>query len=132
LISKGYFYLIAAYLSKHLNHRGKKFSAEMYVREILEFFEYNYYYPDVTLDALANNLMINKRYISSLFKDKLGISPMQYLKNFRLDDAAQRLIKYPDQNVEEIAGTVGFKDSLYFSREFKKKFGVPPGRYRIK
>ena len=59
----------------------------------------------------------------------MGKSPIRYLIELRMKDAGKRLLEseYP---VCAIAQTVGYKDALYFSKEFKKRFGVSPSKYR--
>lgn len=58
------------------------------------------------------------------------ISPFQHVQNLRLEEA-ERLLSDSDMPVEEVAERVGFKDSSYFIRLFRKRRGMTPHRYRI-
>ena len=62
----------------------------------------------------------------------MGVTPHQYLCNKRLNTAAELLgAAFNDtDNIAEVARACGFNEPLYFSRMFKKKFGVAPTYYR--
>jgi AraC-like DNA-binding protein len=57
------------------------------------------------------------------------MSPGEFIRNVRLKHAAKLLLCNAG-NVSEIAYTVGFNDSKYFSRSFKAEFGLTPTEYR--
>jgi AraC-like DNA-binding protein len=84
------------------------------------------------LDRFLRSLPFSYDYLRKLFKKEMGVTPHQYLCNKRLDTAAEWLSStYNDSgNIAEIARTCGFNEPLYFSRMFKKKFGVAPTYYR--
>ena len=69
-------------------------------------------------------------YLSKLFKDYKGVSPSQYIQNTRLENAKKILLECPDMLIRDISEMVGYNDSLYFSKVFKKNFGVYPTKYR--
>ena len=85
------------------------------------------------LDQFLRSLPFSYDYLRKLFKKEMGVTPHQYLCNKRLDTAAEWLGStfHDSGNVAEIARTCGFNEPLYFSRMFKKKFGVAPSYYRI-
>ena len=64
------------------------------------------------------------------FKKQMAISPIAYLNNYRLSIAADRLTDTSD-TVSEISYSVGISDPLYFSKLFKKTYGMTPKEYRI-
>jgi AraC-like DNA-binding protein len=68
--------------------------------------------------------------VSRIFKKVTGRSFKQYRQNYRLELAASLLAASPTRPVSEIAGLVGYEDALYFSRIFRKFFGVSPSVYR--
>ncbi|MBQ6509042.1 MAG: helix-turn-helix transcriptional regulator, partial [Flexilinea sp.] len=84
------------------------------------------------LDQFLRSLPFSYDYLRKLFKKEMGITPHQYLCNKRLDTAAEWLSSaYQDSsNIADIARTCGFNEPLYFSRMFKKKFGIAPSFYR--
>ncbi len=63
------------------------------------------------------------------FKIITGTTPLQYKTKIIVEHGAN-LLKYTDLNIGEIANALGFEDSLYFSRVFKKTIGVSPVEYR--
>ena len=90
-------------------------------------------YPDgrYELDEYLRSFPFSYDYLRKLFKKELGVTPHQYLSDKRLQSAADRLASpYSDGlNIAEIAHMCGFREPLYFSRMFKKKYGVSPSYY---
>jgi AraC-like DNA-binding protein len=73
----------------------------------------------------------NPDYIRKLFTKETGVSPLKYLTKIRLDNA-KKLLDATDANrlkIKEISEMCGFSDALYFSRVFKKHYGVSPRDY---
>ena len=68
---------------------------------------------------------LERSYFSRLFKKETGIACEKWLNDFRMEKAA-KLLKSGKLNVAETARSSGFSDPFYFSRAFKKHFGVPP------
>ena len=93
-----------------------------------EIIKYNYN-NDISIKALAEMLFLDSAYFSRLFKEKLRVSPKQYILNLRLEKAKELLCE-SDYTIKEISLTVGFADSLYFSKLFYKKTGLSPTSYR--
>jgi len=95
------------------------------VREVIEL----HLYSNLKLDELAKlcNLSLSsfKREFSKEFND----SPTNYINNRRIEKAKE-LLTITDWHISEIAYETGFQDSLYFTRVFKNKTGVPPTVYR--
>lgn len=90
------------------------------------------HYPDCNYDlnAYLSTLPFNGEYLKKMFKKETGLTPLQYLTDRRLENAAAILRTYVGiGNVSETAHMCGFSDPLYFSRLFKKKYGVPPRDY---
>ncbi len=63
------------------------------------------------------------------FHDSVGVTPRDFLKDIRMEKACD-LLKHTDLNVSRIATLCGYRDPLYFSRLFRKKFGVSPSDWR--
>ena len=59
----------------------------------------------------------------------MGVPPMQYLSNWRLQLAAQ-LLEGRGMSIAQAAGEVGYESEAAFNRAFKKQVGVPPGSWR--
>lgn len=70
-------------------------------------------------------------YLSKLFKEYKGESPAQYIQNIRIDLAKKMLVENPSLLSKDISEIIGYNDSLYFSKTFKKNVGVYPSEYRL-
>ena len=85
-------------------------------------------------DAAISKLPLNCDYVRKLFKKEAGVTPHEYLTRRRLERAGDILRsgvtnRYSNYSVTQIAEACGFADPLYFSRVFKKYYGVAPSRY---
>lgn len=88
-----------------------------------------HYTEDISLSELANEFFVAPGYLAKKFKEKLDITVMQYLENCRMK-SAERLLVSTDMNVTEIARSIGYNDANYFTRVFKKKYGMSPRDFR--
>ena len=81
------------------------------------------------LDDVANQVFLSSTYFGILFKKETGTTFSEYLFEKRMEKAKEYLqeLRY---NINEIANMVGYKDTKYFSRQFKKCFGINPDQYR--
>lgn len=70
-------------------------------------------------------------YFSKVFHKEIGLSFRDYLCNKRINLAKQLLIEDKQTKIAFIAYQCGYRDVSYFSRIFKKKTGVSPGKYRL-
>ncbi len=82
-----------------------------------------------TLTELAEALHVAPSYLSRLFQQHLGIPPMAYLTHWRAERAAALLLG-TTRSISQIAEEVGWSDANYFSRRFKKHFGISASDYR--
>jgi transcriptional regulator GlxA family with amidase domain len=64
-----------------------------------------------------------------LFRDEIGISPMKYLKEKRLD-TAKHLLKTSFRQVKEVSFQIGYSNENKFAADFKIRFGQTPTEYR--
>ena len=86
-------------------------------------------YPDLlTVEQLAAKVGLERTYFSSLFKEKTGFSPYQYLTRLRIQKA-RLLLTETNHSIAQIAELVGL-DPRNFSRLFKKFTGKSPLTYR--
>ena len=84
----------------------------------------------ISIAQLAELSHMSKSNFYAAFKKQFGISPISYINHYRLSIAAEKLIE-SNLSVKEIAFSVGINDSLYFSKLFKKEYGMAPGKYRL-
>lgn len=84
---------------------------------------------DLTVEKLAGMAYMSKGHYRALFRKVAGISPMEYIIEHRIRLACD-LLRGTDGPVQEIAATVGYGDSHYFTRLFTRKMGITPSAYR--
>lgn len=84
---------------------------------------------DLTAESLAEIAGVSLRTLQRVFRERFDTSPMSWLMEARLLEAA-RLIRAGDDPVTKIAYRVGFKDPSHFTRRFKARFGFSPNEYR--
>ena len=101
------------------------------VNKIVNYFA-DHYSEKISLDQIAENLYLSQYYISRIFKSEIGESPIGYLINIRLEKAKELLDSDESLSVQQVATNVGYEDAFYFSRLFKKKYGVSPSIYKNK
>lgn len=100
-----------------------------YVEETLTYLESNYT-NNISVQSLADSIGLNRSYLHRLFKSATGSSVQEYLLDLRIRKACT-LLKSTVLPIAIISLSVGYEDTLYFSRLFKKKKGVSPSRYRL-
>lgn len=108
--------------------RGNKEHGKWYTRQAKKYIA-DHYTENIVLEDIAETLYISPVYFSSLFKSEEGINFSEYLIRHRIE-AAKRLLKMPEWTISQIAKAVGYSDSSYLTKLFKKKVGVSPKDYR--
>lgn len=96
---------------------------------ILKISEENFTSSELTLASLSEKLSYNPKYISHIFKKKMGISYSEYIRNLRIKYAVS-LLEHGIDSIKNVAFLSGFSDPLYFSSVFTKTLGVSPKAYK--
>ena len=118
--------LIVATLAMQMPERLHSETVQELENDILK----NYLDRSYDLNAFLNTLPFSAGYLKKLFKKETGLTPHQYLTDKRLENGASYLAANGgSQSISEIAHHCGFSDPLYFSRVFKRKYGVAPRDY---
>ncbi|MFU1794459.1 response regulator [Paenibacillus azoreducens] len=87
-------------------------------------------YPEeLSLKTLSQRLQMHPNYLGQLFQQEVGANFSDYLNQYRIEKATQLLL-HTDQKTTDIALSVGYTDSSYFYRQFKKYTGVSPTEMR--
>ena len=100
------------------------------VKEIRTYLN-NHYSEKISLDLIAKNMYLSSAYISKIFKEETGETPINYLIKLRLEKAKEQLETMPQESVKTVSTNVGYEDVYYFSKLFKKYYGMSPLNYRI-
>ena len=98
------------------------------IKIILKFVENNYMHK-ISVSEVADRVDFSESHFMRYFKENMGTSFVEYLRDYRLTMAA-RLLLVSDSTILNIAEEVGFDNLSYFNRAFKKKYGVTPREYR--
>ncbi len=88
-----------------------------------------HYLEDIRIDDLARRASYTVRHFGREFRKIYGTSPIDRVLGLRLDHAAG-LLQETDLSVAEIASQSGFRDSNYFSRQFRRRFNLSPREFR--
>jgi AraC family transcriptional regulator of arabinose operon len=103
-------------------------SKEAYIRKAIEYLEIHFSQKISVLD-IAQYVGLDRTYLSSLFKEKLGHSLQIYLLHYRMNRACE-LLKNQELTIGDISRSVGYTDPLLFSKMFKKVNNVSPKAFR--
>jgi len=90
---------------------------------------YLHLHERITLDALAENAGISSGYLSKLFRKEMQVSISDYITDLRIDEA-QKLLKYSDMPIVEIANYLAFASQSYFVHVFHRRVGITPRKFR--
>lgn len=101
------------------------------INRLIELSENEFSDPKLSVNSIADTLGYNPKYISHIFKEKMGITYSEYLRNLRIKYAVS-LFDHGIDSVKNVAFLSGFTDPLYFSTTFKKCLGVSPKDYKAK
>lgn len=89
----------------------------------------DHYNKDISINDLAERFLMSPNYFSSIFKKEIGKSTVNYIKDLRLEKAKEYL-QHSEKSVVDIAKEVGYEDSQYFFKVFKKATGQTPSQFR--
>ena len=109
--------------------RSRAQGAQNFVTKAMDYVRDNYGDQELTIDKICGILGVSAAYFSTTFKKETGKTFINYLTDYRMEQAVQRLVEGDDKTYV-IAAQVGYADPAYFSYVFKKSFGVSPSKYR--
>ena len=87
------------------------------------------YGTSLTTAEIADSASISESECLRCFRTTIGTTPIQYLKQYRIQQAA-RLLSETHQKISDIASICGFQDMSYFTRTFRSQMGCVPSEYR--
>ncbi len=100
------------------------------INSVVQILDENFADPTLQVTDIAKELSYNPKYISHLFKGKMGLSYTEYLKSLRIKHAISLFDRGLD-SIKNVAFLSGYSDPLYFSSVFKKTLGVSPKEYIV-
>jgi AraC family L-rhamnose operon transcriptional activator RhaR/AraC family L-rhamnose operon regulatory protein RhaS len=124
-----YFMEMVVYLSRQYDiqteHAQNNF---IHLAKAVSFIE-DHYLNSIKLEELADKASLSVRHFNRIFKENYRTTPIDYIIKLRLEHACF-LLRKSESGITEIAAQSGFDDSNYFTRQFKKYFGITPKDYR--
>lgn len=105
-------------------------NGHQYVVEQIVDYMHQHYNEKISLDQIAANMYLSPFYISRIFKNELQDTPINYLITLRMEKACELLAQDSRLAIQDIARSVGYDDAYYFSKLFKKHYGISPSNYR--
>lgn len=120
-------------LAKHRPGAGKRPSEKALrngarIKVMLQYIQ-EHYGEELTLARIAQSAALSENECLRCFRDMIGSTPIQYVKQVRIQQAAELLLS-TDRKISEIGGVCGFQEMSYFAKTFRELKGCTPGEYR--
>lgn len=98
------------------------------ITAVNEYIEQHYHEADLKLPQIASSQYISVQYLCAVYKKQTGSTVGDYITEKRLQKAIA-LLDEGVKNISSLANLCGYEDPAYFSRSFKKRFGMSPSQY---
>ncbi len=109
-------------------NRALSGEAQRLVRQAMAYI-HEHYADSISRMDLAQHVALSEDYLTDCFRKELGVTPITYINRYRVQQA-KLLLTESYKSITEIAFDVGFSDSSYFSRVFRREVGMSPTDYR--
>lgn len=123
--------VLLAELADAIHHKEtnkKSMNATQTVNKMIYYIQNNYS-QNITLEDLSKFSYLSPFHLIRQFKKETGLSPIQYLIQYRIEVSKQYLLN-TEESIEKISELVGYQSTTYFQNIFKKVVGMPPGEFR--
>lgn len=104
-------------------------SGDVYVEQAMDIFQ-KHISGGLHLGDVAGRLRISEEYLIKIFRRRIGITPMRYYQNLKLEAAVSMLLN-TGLSIKEISARLGFSSQYHFSRNFHEFAGQSPSEYRL-
>lgn len=127
----GYTYVLLDFLAKSTQHKiplQRNLQIDNYVRNVTTFVE-NHYGEGISVQDIADYCLLNKNYLTKIFKKATNKGLQEFLIDFRL----QRSIDFLENSnlpIGTISRTIGYTNQFQFSKAFQKKYNMSPTQWR--
>lgn len=125
----GMLYLFLSVIAEAQKDKFNTPSGNTYVNHAITYIQNHYSLP-VTIEEISDYVGVNRSYLSSLFKEYTGMSPIKYLQNFRIT-RAQHMLRVTDLPIESIALSCGYQSAEAFHKIFRQLVNMSPKTFRI-
>ncbi len=111
------------YLLKHKTTRSW-----LIAKKAKEYIDTQFSNSSLTVEKIAKAQFINQTYLRSMFKKEMGMTVSEYMTYVRMKES-KTLLRQGIYKLSDITERVGYNDSSYFSKSFKKYYGITPSQY---
>ena len=98
------------------------------VSQVQEYICLNFNHPDLRLETIASHFFVNPQHLSAVFSQESGVTLTSYINVCRMKKARQFLLE-DSPSIQNVASLCGFSDSGYFSKCFRKYYGISPKNF---
>jgi len=125
------FYCSSHFQTAPINSKLPQITSQdtIFMNKIMDKIEQNMDNDELTVDELVSTVAMSRTVFFKKIKSLTGLAPIEFIKDIRIQRAAQ-LISTMQGSIKEIAFMIGMSDPKYFSKCFKKKYGVSPIEYK--
>ena len=117
------------HLKEYIDSSDEENSNNRNIRLVCDYIYHHMDEEDLSVSALADMVFLTPTYLSGLFKKSTGVTVGRYMTNTRIRKACE-LFEDPKLKLYQVASMVGYQDSKYFAKQFKKTMGQTPTEYR--
>ena len=103
-------------------------TAQGLIRKAMTYIQ-AHYAESLSREEIAEHISISADYLTDCFRQELGITPITYLRRYRIHQACE-LLRNTEQSITQVALAVGFSDGAHFTRTFTREMGVTPRAFR--
>lgn len=111
-------------------NKVRQINSNRQISKAIEFIHKNYM-NEIDLEEVAKEVSLSPHYFSRLFKQETGENFVDYLTRYRMETAKKHLME-KNFSIKDVSYNVGYNDPNYFSKLFKKYFGVNPSEFKDK
>ena len=123
------FYNLLSYIETLHKQKYSDINKAGLISPAVSYLKKHLYDPTLTVDTLSSICGISGTYFRKIFQANYSMSPNEYILEKRLSHAKTLIETGEFNSISEVSFSAGYTDPLYFSRAFKKKYGVSPSQY---
>ena len=120
------FYTLLSYVSRLENSKSEDNKNHLIISTAVEYLKKHLYDTDFKVEKLHRICGISDTYFRKIFISRFAMPPKEYVLKERLSHARLIIESGDFDSIKSVAESVGFSDSLYFSKAFRKYYGFPP------
>lgn len=113
-----------------LFNRNSNNATAVMMEMAIDYIRNNYDDSNLNVNMLADRVGISAAYFGKLFTEFTGVRTLDYILKIRMERAHDILLSEVNKDIADIAESVGYSNSTYFTTAFKKYYGMTPSRFR--